>query len=297
MEYRTFGRTGQHVSAIGFGGAPAGVPNYLMEWDPSSTETQSSAERAVRRALDRGITYFDTAPGYGGGISEGVIGRALGADRQRVFVATKSPGNQRTPAGIRESLEASLRLLQTEYVDLLQFHGGWYSDDDVTTIVEGGCLDTYERLRAEGKIRYLGFTSEAPNGAAERLIGTGRFDAIMINFNVINQAAGWYRNSEPLSASVLSRARGERMGIVTMRTLTSDIFQRWIRQVAPVVAGQIDWSAALLGFNLSHPQVDVSVVGMRSEDEVDRNADVVDQGLYRVDMAALHTEFPTRPAL
>lgn len=296
MEYRTLGRTGQRVSAIGFGGAPAGVPNYLVDWDPSSTETQTSAERAVRRALDRGITYFDTAPGYGGGISESVIGRALGADRQRVFVATKTPGTQRTPTGIRESLEASLRLLQTEYVDLLQFHGGWYSDDDVTTIVDGGCLDTYERLRAEGKVRYLGFTSEAPNGAAERLIGTGRFDVIMINFNFINQAAGWYRNSEPLSGSVLSRARAEGMGTVTMRTLTSDIFQRWIGQVAPVVVGQVDWSAAMLGFNLSHPQVDVAVVGMRSEDEVDRNADVVDQGRFRVDLASLHTEFTTRPA-
>ena len=51
----------------------------------------------------------------------------------------------------------------------------------------------------------------------------------------------------------------------------------------------------MLGFNLSHPQVDVAVVGMRSENEVERNADVVDQGLYRVDLAALHTEFPTRP--
>jgi aryl-alcohol dehydrogenase-like predicted oxidoreductase len=296
MEYRTLGRTGQPVSAIGFGGAPAGVPNYLVDWDTAATDAQTSAERAVRRALDRGITYFDTAPGYGGGISEGVIGRALGADRQRVFLATKTPSTQRSPAGIRESLETSLCLLQTEYVDLLQLHGGWYTDDDVKTIVDGGCLAIYEELRAEGKVRYLGFTSEAPNGAAERLIGTGRFDVIMINFNFINQAAGWYRNSEPLSGSVLSRARAEGMGAVTMRTLTSDIFQRWIRQVAPEVAGQVDWNAAMLGFNLSHPQVDVAVVGMRSEDEVDRNADVADQGRYRVDLAALQTEFPTRPA-
>ena len=53
MEYRTFGRTGQQVSSLGFGGGPAGVPNYLMNWDSSSPETQSAVERAVRRALDR----------------------------------------------------------------------------------------------------------------------------------------------------------------------------------------------------------------------------------------------------
>jgi len=142
MEYRTFGRTGQTVSCLGFGGGPAGVPNYLMDWDSSSPDTQAGVERAVRRALDRGITYFDTAPGYGGGISEGIIGRALGADRARIFLASKTPHTRRDPAGIRASLEESLRLLQTEYLDLLQFHGAWYADDEATTILERGCLET-----------------------------------------------------------------------------------------------------------------------------------------------------------
>jgi aryl-alcohol dehydrogenase-like predicted oxidoreductase len=294
MEYRTFGRTGQQVSSLGFGGGPAGVPDYLMTWDSSSPETQAGVERAVRRALDRGITYFDTAPGYGGGISEAVIGRALGADRHRVFVATKTPMTRRDPAGIRESVEQSLRLLQTEYVDLLQFHGAWYTDDDATAILERGGLETYEQLRAEGKARYLGFTAESPNGPVERLIRSGRFDAMMICFNLIYQSAGAYRSRENPPETVLSQARGQRMGTVTMRTLTSAIFQRWIAQVAPGAADQIDWSAALFGFNLSHPQVDVAVVGMRSADEVDRNVEVVERSLYRVDMAALHDEFPTR---
>src|SRR3954451_21190623 len=170
MEYRTFGRTGQRVSSIGFGGGPAGVPNYLMDWDSFSSETQATVERAIRRALDRGITYFDTAPGYGGGISETVIGRALGADRQRIFLATKTPMTRRDPAGIRESLETSLRLLQTDYVDLLQFHGAWWDDAGAAEIIDRGGLDTYQVLRAEGKIRYLGFTAESPNGPVERLI-------------------------------------------------------------------------------------------------------------------------------
>lgn len=86
------------------------------------------------------------------------------------------------------------------------------------------------------------------------------------------------------------------MGTVTMRTLASGIFQRWIRQAAPEVAGQTDLGAALLGFNVSHPQVDVAVVGMRSAEEVDRNVDVVEQKLHRVDLAAPHDELPARPA-
>ena len=225
-----------------------------------------------------------------------MIGRALGADRQRIFLATKTPYTRRDPAGIRESVETSLRLLQTDYVDLLQFHGVWYTDADAAEILDQGGIETYEQLRAEGKVRYLGFTAESPNGPVERLIQSGRFDAMMICFNLIYQSAGAHRGRVNPPQTVLSQARSQGMGTVTMRTLTSDIFQRWVRQVAPAVADQVDWSAALLGFNLSHPQVDVAVVGMRSAEGVDGNADAVEDNQYRIDMAALHDEFPTRPA-
>src|SRR5687768_2695931 len=110
----------------------------------------------MRCALELGVTYFDTAPGYGGGISEEVFGRGLGADRQRVFVATKTPRSEWTPVGVRTSLEASLRRLGTDWVDLLQLHGGWYSDDAAARALD--VLDTYERLREEGKVRFLGLT-------------------------------------------------------------------------------------------------------------------------------------------
>src|SRR5438093_10467336 len=129
MEYRTLGRTGARVSAIGFGGAPAGLSGYLGAYDAAAVESQAEVERAIRRALELGVTYFDTAPGYGGGISEEVYRRGLGADRGRVFLATKTPRSRWTSAGIRESLEESLRRLGTDHVDLLQFHGGWYGPD------------------------------------------------------------------------------------------------------------------------------------------------------------------------
>jgi aryl-alcohol dehydrogenase-like predicted oxidoreductase len=296
METTTFGRTGVIVSRLGFGGGPAGVPNYLVRSDPSSPDSQAQSERAVRRALDRGITYFDTAPGYGGGISETVIGRALGADRQRVFLATKTPHTAFGDAdAIRASVETSLRLLRTDHVDLLQFHGSYYADTDADAIVEVG-LPAYERLRDEGKVRFLGFSAEGPTGATERLIGSGRFDATLVLYNLIYQHPGAFRNHDTPPETYLSRAVAENMGVATMRTVTSAIFQRWVAQVAPQWAGKVDWGGALIGFNLSHPQVHVAVVGMRSEDEVDRNADVVESGRYRVDMAALHGEFaPAEP--
>jgi hypothetical protein len=290
MEPRTFGRTGARLSRLGFGGGPAGVPNYLMPWDSSDPGTQDRVERAVRRALERGITYFDTAPGYGGGVSEAIIGRALGADRERVFLATKTPRTCRDGSSVRASLDESLRRLRTERVDLLQFHGSWHDDADADWILGEG-LDAYERLRAEGKVRFLGFTAEGPTGAVERLIGSGRFDAVMLCFNLIYQHPGAYRDRDNPPQTALSRARAQRMGTATMRTLTSAVFQRWVATVAPGAAEAVDWGAALLGFNLSHPQVDVAVVGMRSVEEVDRNVEAAESPRYRVDIAELHREF------
>src|SRR5581483_10337645 len=270
-----------------FGGAPAGLSGYLGAWDAKAEASQREVEAAIRRALERSVTYFDTAPGYGGGISEEVFGRALGADRSRVFLATKTPRSAfGDPGAIRTSLENSLRLLGTDHVDLLQFHGGWWGDEDAAAVLERGGLETYERLRAEGKVRFLGFTAEGPNGAAERLVATGRFDTLMVCFNLVYQAAGAYRNRDLPPQTLLSLARAQDMGVLTMRTMTSGVFQRWLEQVG--APRDFDWPGALLGFVLSHPQVDVALVGMRSAEEVDRNADVVERSLFRVDMAAVH---------
>jgi aryl-alcohol dehydrogenase-like predicted oxidoreductase len=287
LEYRVFGRTGARVSALGFGGAPAGLSGYLGEYDASADDAQRGVERAIRRALDLGVTYFDTAPGYGGGISEEVFGRGLGADRARAFLATKTPRSQWTREGIGESLETSLRRLGTDHVDLLQFHGGWYTAEAAEVVLAEG-LEAYERLREQGKVRFLGFTAEGPNGAVERLIASGRFDAMMICFNLCYQAAGAFRNRDMPAETAMSLARARGTAVVTMRTLTSGVLQRWLGQVAPGLVDSLDWGAALLGFALSHPQVDVALVGMRTVEEVEASARAVEDDRFRVDMAAVH---------
>lgn len=293
METRQLGRTGLQVSALGFGGAPAGLSGYIGPWDATDDASQANVEGAIRRALARGITYFDTAPGYGQGIAESVFGRALAGDRHQIILATKTPADRWEPAAIRAELEASLRRLQTDYVDLLQFHGGWYTEAGADQILDRGGLETYERLRQEGKVRFIGFTAEGPNSAVERLIASGRFDTLMICFNLIYQTAGGFRNRTLPPETILSQARSHQMGVLTMRTLTSGVFQRWVAQVAPTAAG-IDWNGALLGYVLSHPQVDVALVGMRQAGEVDQNADLVESGVFRLDLPALHDGYSSR---
>jgi len=287
VEYRTLGRTGQRVSAIGFGGAPAGLSGYLGAYDAAAEPSRAGVERAIRRALDLGLTYFDTAPGYGNGLSEELFGRALGPDRERIFLATKTPRSRWTRDGVRASLEESLRRLGTDRVDLLQFHGGWYTPEAAEQVLSEG-LEAYERLRDAGKVRFLGLTAEGPNGPLERLIESGRFDALMICFNLCYQAAGAYRNRERPPETAMSLARAQGTAVVTMRTLTSGVFQRWLGQVAPDLVDARDWSAALLQFVLSHPQVDVALVGMRTVEEVEANVRALEAGEFRVDMAAVH---------
>src|SRR5262245_8208121 len=115
MDYRTLGQTGLQVSALGFGGAPIGIPDYLSREDRDGAEFQEQAVAAIQEAVARGINYFDTAPAYGDGRSERLLGEALAGLRDRVVLATKfgfRPGQEASAYTV--SLEQSLERLGTE---------------------------------------------------------------------------------------------------------------------------------------------------------------------------------------
>src|SRR5919107_1312461 len=103
MEYRSLGSTGLSVSAVAFGGAPAGLTNYLSAYDPDDPAQAAAVAGAVVRALELGITYFDTALGYGDGRSERIFGqgrRRAGDLARRMVLATKVPSSKRTYDGV-----------------------------------------------------------------------------------------------------------------------------------------------------------------------------------------------------
>ena len=118
MEHAVLGRTGREVSRLGFGGAPAGLKNYLDEYDPALPDQREGVVAAILRALELGVTYFDTAPGYGAGVSESIFGEALAGCGERVFVATKIGASAE---GARRSLEGSLERLRRETYELAGF--------------------------------------------------------------------------------------------------------------------------------------------------------------------------------
>jgi len=175
-----------------------------------------NGEAIVREALDRGVTYLDTAPDYAGSGSEQAIGRALaGRDRSQLFLATKFC----TPSGhlpadapvarYKEVIEASLARLGTDYVDLAHVH----SCDEVERLMSPNLHEAFDRLKQEGKVRFLGFSSHTPNlvQVATRAIESDRFDVMML---------AYHHGIWPTLGEVIGRARRERdMGVVAMKTL------------------------------------------------------------------------------
>ena len=289
MRSRRLGRTGLTVSEIGFGGAPAGLANYLDTWDPASDEAADLIVQTVRRAVELGVTYFDSAPGYGRGRSEEMFGRGLQGQRDGVIVATKVTGDDAD--AVRRSVEASIERLQVDQIDVLQYHGTWYSDELVQRMLQpGGALEGMQRARDDGLVRFIGFTTEGTNGPASTLIQTDAFDVLQVCYNLIFQ----HPYDPSRQAGLMLEAAGRDMGIVTMRSLTSGTFQRWLRTIDPEVEQRVDLSHALLSFVLSNPLVGVALVGMRSPTEAEANVRASEDDRYRLDLDQLHERYIDR---
>lgn len=284
LETTQLGNTGVEVSRLGFGGAPAGLAQYLDDYDPTRDADRDGVIAAIQRAEELGVTYFDTAPGYGGGAGESIYGEALEGSRARVFLATKVSGDVED---VRASVEQSLKLLRTDHVDLVQIHGNSYPDEQVADILgSGGMLEQLEGLKSEGLTRHVGFTSEDNNAAVFQFIASGRFDVMQISYNLLHQhPAEWTR---PFGS--LFEARDAGVGTVTMRTLTSGIFQKWVKTVRP--DDNFDYAPSLLQFVLSNPLVNVALVGMRTVDEVEQNVATANDLSGRVDHEELHRKYP-----
>jgi aryl-alcohol dehydrogenase-like predicted oxidoreductase len=169
---RTLGRSGLQVSALGMGCWAIGGP-FWRGTQPSGwgEVDDAESERAVHRALDLGVTFFDTADAYGTGHSERVLGAALGNRRDDVVIATKW-GNtydeatrqlgtgDGSPAYLRSAVEASLRRLGTDHIDLYQLHLGGLPLPEAEAL-----LEPLEDLVREGKIRWYGWSTDSPDRA------------------------------------------------------------------------------------------------------------------------------------
>ena len=211
-----FGRTGLQVTRLALGGFPFGAVNKARGWDPFTPDGRRQALATVHAAVDAGITIIDTAPAYGNGNSESIIGQATRGRRDDFTLMAKVAHREMTPQRIAASVEESIKRLQTDVIDVIQFHGGMYSDAEVDRILNGGLVDALDGLRDRGLVRFVGFTVEEP-WTARPLIASGRFDCAQICYNLIYQSAARH---------VLNDTREAHMGVSIMRPMTSGILQR-----------------------------------------------------------------------
>ena len=277
MEKVEFGKTGMKVSRIGLGEFPFGGVNKARDWDPFSPEGGKIAISTIHKALDSGINYVDTAPGYGNGNSESLIGEVMKTRRDECFLATKLGWRGMDKKAAMDSVNTSLKRLQTDYMDVIQFHGGTYTDEDYEHIFNGGPLDGLRALKEEGKVRFIGLTTEEP-WTARPFIKSGEFAVIQLRYNLIYQSAALH---------ILNEANKLGVGVVTMRTMTSGIFQRIVRFLAPEWQEARDVYEVSLKFVPSDPRVHVANIGMRWPEEVEINVKLVESFEPPMDVSKL----------
>lgn len=189
MEKRIFGRSGLKISILGFGcGAVGGL---MVRGDPADQE------RAIARALDAGVNYFDTAVQYGNGESEKNLGRILKKLKPRdAIVGTKvriPPGAGPIGDVIAKSIEASLQRLGMDHVDIFHLHNPITSGGDGVTLSVRQVLDevvpAFEALRLQGKVRFPGITGVGETSALQEVIDARVFDSAQVTYNMLNPSA------------------------------------------------------------------------------------------------------------
>ena len=208
MPYRTLGRTGEKVSAIGLGGFHIGVP-----------KDEEEGIRIIRSAIDRGITFLDNCWDYHDGGSEIRMGKALrDGYRGKVFLMTKIDGRTRQLAA--RQIDESLQRLQTDRIDLMQHHEVIRMEDPDRIFAEEGAMEAVVAAKKAGKIRYIGFTGHKDPVVHLRTLEIAaqhkfRFDAVQMPLNVMD---AHFRSFEQQVMPVLVK---EGIGVLGMKPLAS----------------------------------------------------------------------------
>jgi L-galactose dehydrogenase/L-glyceraldehyde 3-phosphate reductase len=289
MRQRPFGRTGLQVSELVFGGGWVG--GILIHQDDATKRA------ALRRALDAGINWIDTAPSYGDGRSEEALGWLLQEVAERPYLSTKvrlDLARLDDIAGqVEASLEQSLRRLRCAAVELLQLHnpigaetsGPRIGVDQV--LRTGGVADALDRLREQGLARFTGITAFGEAAACREVIASGRFDSAQIYYNMLNPSAGQdmppaWRGHD--LRGLIAACKAERVAVMNIRVLAAGVLatdQRHGREVpmsdaAPLATEEARARAvfARLGerygsraqtairFALANPDISCVLVGM-----------------------------------
>jgi predicted aldo/keto reductase-like oxidoreductase len=247
LEYRTLGKTGLKVTTVSMG-----VMNCS---DPA----------VVHRALDLGINFYDTAPSYMRGTNEEMVGAALKGKREKVLIQTKVQAREEKQ--MRASVERSLRRLQTDYIDVLLWHG-LYSPEEVSDV---GLFEFMSNLKKEGKARFIGFSAHSNMVTLLREAAKSSFhDVALVSYN--------FTHSKNLREAVAMAAQSG-LGIVAMKTQAGGYRKEKMEGLTP--------HQAALKYVLMDSNVSAAVPGVTTIEQIEECAAVVGASFTKGDLNSL----------
>ncbi|MFT7643108.1 MAG: aryl-alcohol dehydrogenase-like predicted oxidoreductase, partial [Pirellulaceae bacterium] len=268
MIKKTLGRTGLEVSQLGYGSMGIRGPHT---WGVRVV-TEEGAEKILNAVLDSGINFIDTAPDYG--ISEQRIGDYLSFRRHEFYLATKCGcaytqhddhieiAHQWKPDVVQRNIEASLQRMKTDYVDLLQFHGG-----DAESLQQAGLIDLLVRYREEGIIRHIGTSSSLPN--LPDLINLNVFDTFQIPYSCLApQHHDLITAAAESGAGIIIRGGVAQGGpdAEIQRPALNDVWST--AQLDELLPPGTRRAEFILRYTLSHPHCHTTIVGTCNYDHL-----------------------------
>jgi len=242
---RSLGKTGVQVSCIGLGGEGI-LRSYGHEREASAV---------IHRALELGVNYFESARAYSG--SEAYYGLSLGEKRKEIFLTSKS--HDRTASGAKEHLSVTLKNMKTDYLDLWQVHDVRTGQDLDEIFGPGGAIETFQRARREGLVRFVGITGHQAPAVILRALKMFDFDTVLMP---VNPAEPAYKS---FIDSVLPEAVRRGMGIIGMKVLC-----RGFGLQLPGYHSVDPW----IRYALSH-DVSTIVIGCETVNQVEQNVTAV----------------------
>jgi predicted aldo/keto reductase-like oxidoreductase len=259
MQYRPFGKTGINVSALGFGAM------RLPQREDKTVDLEQGVP-LLRRGLDLGINYIDTAHVYIEGTSEVAVGQAIkGYDRSKIYIATKIPVHDAETGAadtFRKKLETSLKRLDSPYIDFILFHGLRWVEYEQVISQPGMALEAALRAQAEGLVRHICFSSHDSEDNIIKLIDTGRFAAMLVQYNYLD------RHNEP----AIARAAEQGMGVTIMGPVAGGRLGT-PRGVVVDPEGELEVKTPELAlrFVWNNPNVSVALSGMSEMGQIEEN--------------------------
>lgn len=277
MQYTEFGKTGVKVSRLGFGCMR--FPSSEVDGKKVFDEEQSI--RMMHRAMELGVNYFDTAPGYCDTISEIIVGKALKGHRDQVYLSTKYPTEVGTGDDYEKKLETSLKKLDTDYIDFYHFWGISLDKWEKKLDTPDGPLARALKLRDQGVIRHISFSfHDKPENMMEIIRrGQGQLASVLCQYNLLdraNEEAIAYAHEQGLGVTIMGPVGGGRLGA------PSQVIQ-------DLLPGKVQSSAEMaLRFVMNNQNVNIALSGMSSMEMVEENARVAS------DMSPLSAEEKAR---